>query len=167
MDLAVDLRHVTPVEVDSQVGNARNRTRVHEVFLTVGGHHSTGEGEVAIEPARQDRPAVDLGGNLAEPFAHDIRIGLGHQPRRVRVRADNTEPRGVVFRDPPRNDGAIADDEVAAGAGGVVVKQCSTSKPCCLEAFGDVFRCVIGGWTLADEIDERLCHTPTLRCWAP
>ena len=160
--LTVDLRHVAAVQVDGQIRHARDRAGVNQVLGAVRGNHAARKREVAVEPAGQNRPAVNLHRDLAEAFAHDIRVRLGHQPRRIGVGADHPKTRAGLFGHPPGDHGAVALDEVAAGGVCAVVKRNAPSKPFGLEPFGDGGARVERGGALGDEIDERLCHGSTL-----
>jgi len=116
--LLVELQAVlvdAAVEVQGRVGDAADRPfEVHRLLAQaalVAEHQVTGEGQVAVGPGRQDRPAVDFDAELPVAFLSVGSVRLEAQRRHVGVRPDDAEP---GFR--RRHDADDAGQQRAAAA---------------------------------------------------
>lgn len=109
-------RHGT-VQVDGELGHPQQRpVHVHQPRRTVPQSQPPGETEIAVQPGVEQRPAVDLDGDLAKAVAAGVGARLDPQVRGVGVRADDTEGRVGVrpFGDEPGHDRATAQHVLAA-----------------------------------------------------
>ena len=80
-----------PVEMDRELGDARDRRRAGEDDAAVGEAEAPGEGELPVEPRVEQRPAVDLDAELAHAFGDELITGLELERRRIGVGAEDPE----------------------------------------------------------------------------
>ncbi len=83
------------IEVDSQVRNRGNgRLEVDQLafdFAVPAEGDAPGQGQVAVEPWRQQRAAIHFHPQLPEPVTLQLRLGLDPQARAVGVGADQAD----------------------------------------------------------------------------
>ncbi len=119
--LPVDLLAVVhpAVEVDREVRDARDGPGGHEPHAAVGVDHPAGDLQVAVEPRRQERSAVDLDVELLPPEGPHGGVRLDAERGGVGVRAEDAERgrRGRALRQSPGDECAVTDDDVGAGLG--------------------------------------------------
>ena len=105
------------VEMDRELGDAQPRPGAHEVLGAVMEGESAGEREFTVQPGVQEGPAVHFHPCLQPAVLPGGGPGLELERRGIRVRAEDVEPGGGAGRrgDGPCDQGAVADDEEAAG----------------------------------------------------
>lgn len=107
------------VEVDGELGHPQQRpVDVHQAGGAVAQRQPSGDAEVAVEPAVEQRAAVDLDGDLAPAVRAEVGLRLDPEVGGVGVRADHAE-RGVrrgALGHVPGDDGAAAHHVPPAGA---------------------------------------------------
>ena len=101
------------IEVDGELRHPGDRlVDRHERRRAVRRDEATGDAEVAVQPAVEQHPAVDLDAELAPPGAVDVGAGLDAQVRRIGVGADEAHRQGTgTGRAAPGHDGPAAHDE--------------------------------------------------------
>ena len=110
--------------MDRQVGDHRNRQLevdqlAFNLAVTAEGY-PPGQGQVAVEPRRQQRAAVNFHAQLQEALALQFRLWLDPQARAVGMGADQTDTvdQGRVSTELERDDRGVVSGQVVAAASG-------------------------------------------------
>ena len=114
--LAIRLELILAVEVDRQGRQAQQGAGIDQVAAAILRDDLAADGELAVEPAVEKHPAIDLDGYLLPPCGIEIRGGLESQAGRIGVRADNAEAgiRAGASGDIPCHDRSAAHHDMTA-----------------------------------------------------
>lgn len=108
------------VEVDGELRDPQQRAvDVDQGGGAVAQRQPAGQAQVSVQPAVEQRAAVDLDGHLPPAGRPHVGTGLDPQVGGVGVGADHPEGRlgAGALRDVPGDDGAAAQHVLAAGLG--------------------------------------------------